>query len=45
MPCKAADAKSSRRMFEETILPRFGTPRLVISDGDLISLRGAFDAT
>ena len=33
MPCKAVDANSSRRIFEETILPRFGTPRLVISDG------------
>ena len=34
MPCKAADAKSSKRMFEETIFPRFGVPRMVISDGD-----------
>jgi transposase InsO family protein len=33
MPCQAADAKSSKRMFEETIFPRFGVPRMVISDG------------
>jgi hypothetical protein len=34
MPCRAADVKSSKRMFEETIFPRFGVPRMVISDGD-----------
>ena len=33
MPCKVADAKSSKRMFEKTIFPRFGVPRIVISDG------------
>jgi hypothetical protein len=33
LPCRYADHKSSLRMFEETIFPRFGTPRLVISDG------------
>ena len=33
MPCRAADAKSSKRMFEETIFPCFGAPRMVISDG------------
>jgi transposase InsO family protein len=33
LPCKIADHKSSIRMFEETIFPRFGLPRLVISDG------------
>ena len=33
MPCKAADAKNSKKMFEETIFPRFGVPRMVISDG------------
>jgi transposase InsO family protein len=33
LPCITADHKSSIRMFEETIFPRFGTPRLVISDG------------
>jgi len=33
MPCRAADAKHARRMFHEVIFPRFGTPRMVISDG------------
>jgi len=32
MPCRAANAKNSKRMFEETIFPRFGIPRMVISD-------------
>jgi hypothetical protein len=33
MPCRAADAKNSKKMFEETIFPCFGVPRMVISDG------------
>jgi hypothetical protein len=33
LPCRSANHKSSIRMFEETIFPRFGTPRLVVSDG------------
>jgi transposase InsO family protein len=33
MPCRAADSRSSRKMFEEIIFPRFGVPRMVISDG------------
>ena len=33
MPCKAANAKNSKKMFEETIFSRFGVPRMVISDG------------
>jgi len=33
MPCKKADSRDSRRMFEEIIFLRFGTPRMVISDG------------
>src|SRR6185437_13257038 len=33
MPCRAADSKHARRMFQEIIFPRFGTPRMVISDG------------
>jgi len=33
MPCKKADSRHSKRMFEEVIFPRFGTPRMVISDG------------
>jgi hypothetical protein len=31
MPCRAAAAKNSKKMFEETIFPR--VPRMVISDG------------
>ena len=33
LPCRAADAKHARRMFHEVIFPRFGTPRMVVSDG------------
>jgi hypothetical protein len=33
MPCGAADAKHSKKMFHEIIFPRFGVPRMVISDG------------
>ena len=33
MPCKATDVKNSKKMFEETIFPRFRVPRMVISDG------------
>ena len=33
LPCKHADNISSKRMFEEIIFPRFGVPRVVISDG------------
>ena len=33
MPCKSATAKNSKKMFQETIFPRFGVPRMVISDG------------
>jgi hypothetical protein len=33
LPCRAADSKSSKKMFEEIIFPRFGVPRMVISDG------------
>jgi len=33
MPCRTADAKNSKKMFEETIFLRFGVPRMVISDG------------
>jgi hypothetical protein len=33
MPCKNADARHSKKMFEEIIFPRFGMPRMVISDG------------
>ena len=33
LPCRAADAKHARNLFHEVIFPRFGTPRMVISDG------------
>ena len=33
LPCKHTDNISSKRMFEEVIFPRFGVPRVVISDG------------
>ena len=33
LPCVAADSRSSKRIFQETIFPRFGVPRVVISDG------------
>ena len=34
MPCRAADAKHARKMFHEIIFQRFGTPQMVISDGE-----------
>jgi hypothetical protein len=33
IPCKNANARHSKKMFEEIIFPRFGMPRMVISDG------------
>ena len=33
LPCRATDARHARKMFHEVIFPRFGTPRMVISDG------------
>src|SRR6185436_16294958 len=33
LPCAAADSKSSKRMFQETIFPHFGVPRVMTSDG------------
>jgi transposase InsO family protein len=33
LPCRAVDAKHARRMFHKVIIPRFGTPRMIISDG------------
>ena len=37
LPCRAVDARHARKIFHEVIFPRFGTPRMVISDGDLTS--------
>ena len=42
MPCRAANAKNSKKMFEETIFPRFGVPRMMISDGDTHSANKNF---
>jgi transposase InsO family protein len=33
LPCRAADAMHSNMMFHEVIFPRYGVPRIVISDG------------
>jgi transposase InsO family protein len=33
MPCRAADSRSSKRIFEKIIFSRFGVPRMVISNG------------
>jgi transposase InsO family protein len=33
MPCRDADAKNSKKIFDEIIFPRFKVPRMVISDG------------
>ena len=33
LPCRPTDAKHARRMFHAVIFPRFGTPKMVISDG------------
>ena len=33
LPCIVADSRSSKRMFQETIFPRFGVSRVVITDG------------
>jgi hypothetical protein len=33
LPCRAADAMHSKRMFHEVIFPRYGVARIVISDG------------
>ena len=33
LPCAKADANAVKRLFKDTIFPRFGMPRVVISDG------------
>jgi len=33
LSCVAADSKSSKKMLQKIIFPRFGVPRVVISDG------------
>jgi hypothetical protein len=38
LPCWAADAMHSKKMFHEVIFLRYGVPRIVISDGGSHSL-------
>jgi len=45
MPCKKADSRHSKRMFEEVIFSRFGTPRMVIVMEEHISLIKSFTHT
>jgi transposase InsO family protein len=33
MPCRSTDAKNSKKIFHEIIFPRFGIPKMMISDG------------
>ena len=33
LSCQDTNARHARKMFHEVIFPRFGTPRMVISDG------------
>jgi transposase InsO family protein len=33
LPCRTANAMHSKMMFHEVIFPRYGVPRIVISDG------------
>jgi transposase InsO family protein len=33
LPCVSADSRNSKKIFQEIIFPRFGVPRVVISDG------------
>jgi hypothetical protein len=33
LPCRVVDTIHSKRMFHEVIFPRYGVPRIVISDG------------
>jgi transposase InsO family protein len=33
LPCRAANAMHSKKMFHEVIFLRYGVPRIVISDG------------
>jgi hypothetical protein len=44
MPCRAADSRSSKKMFEEIIFSRFGIPRMVISDGGSHFIDKAFNS-
>jgi len=43
MPCRNADSMHSKKMFEEIIFPRFGVPRIVISEGGSHFIDKCFD--
>ena len=42
IPCWATDSKHAKRMFHEIIFPCFGTPQMVISDGESHFIDKAF---
>jgi len=44
LPCRATNARHARKMLHEVIFPRFGTPRMVISDGGSHSIDKTFRA-
>jgi transposase InsO family protein len=33
LPCHVNDSKHARKILQEVIFPRFGTPQMIISDG------------
>jgi hypothetical protein len=43
LPCKKADNINSKKMFEKIVFPRFGIPRIVISDGGSHFIDKRFD--
>ena len=45
LQCQTADSKHSKKMFHEVIFPRFGTPRMVISDGGSHFINKTFDSS
>jgi transposase InsO family protein len=45
LPCQAADAMHSKKMFHKVIILRYGVPRIVISDGGSHFIDRAFRKT
>jgi len=45
IPTKSADHATAMKMFQEVILPRFGVPRYLITDGGTHFLHGVFRKT
>jgi Integrase core domain len=41
--CRKADSKAVKRLFSDIIFPRFGVPRVVISDGGKHFINRQFD--